>query len=282
MRVRRVENLVVCPNCKGKLIKNGKQLICNNCKDSFMIEDEKILFTHQKGKFKKKGFFYSFKEKIKVNKLLFAITNIIFSPIFPNISYKKYLLPKGNTILDIGSGPYKLREDIINIDMKNYPGVNIICDAKRLPFNENSVDQIFNFSLLEHTEDPQKIIDEMYRVLKPSGTLYTLIPFLQPYHPTPCDYWRFSKEGVIKLHSDFEKIKCGVYAGPISTLLWIMQEFLAMTLSLGIPFLKDFWLLVITFLTFPVKILDPIFRLLPSSHILASAFYFYGKKTKGN
>jgi len=46
-----------------------------------------------------------------------------------------------------------------------------VADAQSLPFSSNSFDLIFSCECLEHVPDPQKALNEFYRVLKPSGYL---------------------------------------------------------------------------------------------------------------
>lgn len=42
-------------------------------------------------------------------------------------------------------------------------------DAEALPFDDNTFDIVYSFGVLHHTDNTQKAIDEVYRVLKPGG-----------------------------------------------------------------------------------------------------------------
>jgi ubiquinone/menaquinone biosynthesis C-methylase UbiE len=55
---------------------------------------------------------------------------------------------------------------------------NIVLDAKgeQIPFEDNYFDIIFSSTVLEHTENPQKVITEAVRVLKPGGYLQFVFP----------------------------------------------------------------------------------------------------------
>jgi predicted SAM-dependent methyltransferase len=79
--------------------------------------------------------------------------------------------------LDLGCGNNK-QKGFIGIDKNKSDQVNIICDLekKKLPFKDNSVDQIHTRHFLEHTNNPDKIIDEIYRVLKPKGKVIIIVP----------------------------------------------------------------------------------------------------------
>jgi len=60
----------------------------------------------------------------------------------------------------------------------------LICDvAHVLPFKENSLNEVVAIDLLEHLERPGvlRLMDEIYRVLKPGGKFF---------HRTPSDEGR--------------------------------------------------------------------------------------------
>lgn len=45
----------------------------------------------------------------------------------------------------------------------------VVADAHSLPFENNVFDLVFSCECLEHVHDPQKALNELYRVLKPGG-----------------------------------------------------------------------------------------------------------------
>lgn len=51
-----------------------------------------------------------------------------------------------------------------------------VADVQKLPFKDENFDAVTCFDLLEHVEDPQKALVEIYRVLKPKGVFHTFIP----------------------------------------------------------------------------------------------------------
>jgi len=56
-------------------------------------------------------------------------------------------------------------------------GVGLIRgDATDLPFTDNSFDRIIATEVLEHIPDDQKVVSEMYRVLKPGGIAMVTVP----------------------------------------------------------------------------------------------------------
>jgi len=54
----------------------------------------------------------------------------------------------------------------------------------KLTFASNTFDYILNFDVLEHVPDVNSALNEIYRVLKPSGTLLLSVPFLPGEYPT--------------------------------------------------------------------------------------------------
>lgn len=79
-----------------------------------------------------------------------------------------------NLILDAGCGFAK--RGTIGVDLQKTPSVDIICDVHHLPF----IDKVFNgcyaYALLEHVDNPQQVLKEIYRTLKPSSWLKLMVP----------------------------------------------------------------------------------------------------------
>ncbi|OPX65126.1 MULTISPECIES: class I SAM-dependent methyltransferase [unclassified Methanoregula] len=191
----------------------------------------------------------------------------------------KYIRPGNNkTILNIGSGPFKLEDDIINIDIAAYENVNIVADAMYLPFRTNSIDAVITIVVLEHVPEPERVVDEMHRILKPDGIIYTHVPFLQGYHASPHDYSRWTASGVVQLHRKFNTIETGVGAGPSSSLVWILTEWFSMVFSFRSVILYRFFFIIFTILLWPVKFFDLILIGNPMAQNIASTFYYLGKK----
>jgi SAM-dependent methyltransferase len=97
---------------------------------------------------------------------------------------------------------------------------DIVGDVHKLPFEDNSLDAVLCIHLIEHVADPQKAIQEIYRVLKPGGYCYLDTPFLFYYHPMKGyyeDYFRFTRDGWQNLCKDFSKVEIQNVRGAIST-----------------------------------------------------------------
>lgn len=59
-----------------------------------------------------------------------------------------------------------------------------------------SFDIIYSSDVLEHVENPFQAAKNVLSLLKPGGVCITIVPFAYPYHPDPCDYFRFTHEGL--------------------------------------------------------------------------------------
>jgi SAM-dependent methyltransferase len=69
-------------------------------------------------------------------------------------------------------------------------------------------------SVFEHVENPYKVSDAIFRILKPGGYLFNSTPFLFPYHPSPEDNFRFSPKALERIHasSGFRHLEGGFHA----------------------------------------------------------------------
>lgn len=105
---------------------------------------------------------------------------------------------KEKRILNIGCGPKHYipsnkDEEVINIDKEPFWKPNIIRDVEKgLPFDDNSVDEIFTSHFLEHiTQDKMDFfMFECWRVLKNKGKFICIVPIgkswmSSPYHKSP-------------------------------------------------------------------------------------------------
>jgi ubiquinone/menaquinone biosynthesis C-methylase UbiE len=74
---------------------------------------------------------------------------------------------------------------------------------------------------MEHVAgDPQRAIDEAFRVLRPGGLAIHTTCFINPIHEGPGDFWRFTPAALRLLCTRFSSvIKCGGWGNPY---VWIV------------------------------------------------------------
>ncbi len=127
-------------------------------------------------------------------------------------------------ILDLGSGNGEYSLALAKVALKKGIGVSIVAldssdsnckllmeecekkeiknietvkgDAHKLDFADESFDACFCNTVLEHVKGPEKVVSEVYRVLKSGGKVLFSIPFLQEIHADPYDFQRYTPYGL--------------------------------------------------------------------------------------
>jgi SAM-dependent methyltransferase len=105
--------------------------------------------------------------------------------------------PEGR-ILDIGSGTAHIKDfrpDIISTDILAFPGIDVVADAHRLPFPDQSFAGVVMLDVLHHLERPIEFLREASRILRPGGRLAMIEPamttlarrFYDRFHQEPVD-----------------------------------------------------------------------------------------------
>ncbi len=138
---------------------------------------------------------------------------------------------KGGRVLDCGSGLRPTIDDtVICLDVEHFPSVDVLAVNQRLPFRSAVFDAVLSLNVLEHVTDPFACAAELVRVLKPGGTLYCCIPFLQPEHGYPHHYFNATRSGLRELFpKDLEVLQHVVPRSgePVWTLEWFLSVYAA-------------------------------------------------------
>jgi len=129
--------------------------------------------------------------------------------------------------LNLGSGNTnhcQFFPNIINLDIKKSPIINIVGDAHTLPIKKDLFKIVLATELIEHVKKPQVVIDEIFRVLKSNGKLILSTRFAFPLHETPNDYYRFTKYGIKYLFRDWKKVTIVEEANTKDTIAVLLQR----------------------------------------------------------
>ena len=89
----------------------------------------------------------------------------------------------------------------LNNDASTNP--DYCCSAEDIPIDSEQFDIVLIAEVLEHLENPSKVLQEAYRITKKSGKIIATMPFLYPIHADPYDYQRWTPE---KIKLEFEKV----------------------------------------------------------------------------
>lgn len=125
-------------------------------------------------------------------------------------------------VLDVGGRiqPYrpliKDREvEYIAIDLQSSPLVNVLGNAERMPFGAQTFDFVICTQMLEYAPKPQRVIDEIYRVLKTGGQLFLSAPSVYP-RDSDYDAWRFLPASLRELLREFSEVEIAPEGSSIS------------------------------------------------------------------
>lgn len=113
---------------------------------------------------------------------------------------------EGN-LLDIGCGKMPYKNYILdNSKVIKYTGLDIetalvydsavapdfTWNGKVMPFKGNQFECAIGTEVLEHCPEPETVLKEVYRVLKPGGVFFFTVPFLWNLHEVPNDEYRYT------------------------------------------------------------------------------------------
>lgn len=128
-------------------------------------------------------------------------------------------------ILDVGGRiqPYRPLFDgrvgnYYALDAVAGPSLSVVSRAEDLPLAAGEFDVVLCTQVLEYVPSPQKVVDEMHRVLRPGGYLFLSVPAVFPRDSNP-EYWRFLPSSLRLLLGDFSEVEIAAEGSSISGLL---------------------------------------------------------------
>jgi SAM-dependent methyltransferase len=117
------------------------------------------------------------------------------------------------------------RARVVALDVYRSANVQLIADAHNIPLCDGSVDAVVVQAVLEHVLEPQRVVDEIWRILRPGGAVYAETPFMQQVHEGPYDFTRFTESGHRYLFRRFSLLRSGTSGGPGTQLAWSIDYF---------------------------------------------------------
>ena len=89
-------------------------------------------------------------------------------------------MDKKDMILDLGCGNKK-REGAIGIDSNPRISPDIVHDLNTFPypFESSSIDKVYIDNTLEHLDKPLKVMEEIFRILKPGCKVKVIVPYFR-------------------------------------------------------------------------------------------------------
>jgi len=167
--------------------------------------------------------------------------------------------------------------DAVETDIALGPQTEIVCDAQRLPFADETFDAVVVQAVLTGVPDAEQAVAEAHRVLVDGGLVYAEDPFIQQVWGGRFDFHRWTHVGYRRLFRNFDEIASGVVDGPGTALAWSWHYFLLSfarsrrtrkVLQVA-GRLSGFWL----------KYLDAFLCKRPGAYDAASGVYFLGRKS---
>ena len=114
----------------------------------------------------------------------------------------------------------------IESDVAFAPRTQIIMDGHSIPLVSECCDAVIAQGVLEHVVDPERVVSELVRILKPDGFIYAETPFMQGGHFAPYDFRRFTAIGHRRMLRNFATISEGMCIGPAASALWNFKSLL--------------------------------------------------------
>lgn len=231
----RIRTLLCCPSCHGKLQWETGEATCDGCARSYPIingrpdfagaappETEDAEFQQERMNNRSlRGRLYDLGQKIVTSE---------YAPFDHRMAFLSQIEPSA-VVVEFGSGNRRISPDIVNIDLFMFPNVDVAADIERSPLRDACADYVILDSVVEHVPNPQRVIEEIHRVLKPGGKLFVVNPFLFQYHGYPAHYCNFTRDGMRHLLRAFAEVAVEPHYGPTSAMTNLVSEYVALAVA---------------------------------------------------
>lgn len=123
-------------------------------------------------------------------------------------------------VVDVGGGrnpdyfQYFKKDDGVQVEALDGSLTGINFEEHALPYSDGSIDTIILANVLEHIYNHQFLLREVKRVIAPNGKLVGFVPFWMNYHPDPHDYFRYTREALVRMFEEVGFTSVSVEALP--------------------------------------------------------------------
>jgi SAM-dependent methyltransferase len=230
-RTHRLAAVLRCPACRGRLNWTAGSVACAACQTDYPRRNGRPDFVNAVMPATEDAAFQQ--ERMHHRSLrgrLYDLGQRIITSEYAPFDHRAAFLaklPTHSVVVELGSGNRRLTDDIVNIDLFMFPNVDAAADIEHTPLADDSVDFVILDSVIEHVPNPQGVVDEVLRVLKPGGKLFCINPFLFPYHGYPAHYCNFTRDGMQHLLRNFSSAVVEPHYGPTSPIVNIVSEYVA-------------------------------------------------------
>ncbi len=281
-----VRRILACPKCKSRLGFTETRALCLNgtCKKSFAVKEGVPVMVADEGAFFRRDRDLRWDNAAWVHTARRLYRKLSSSHTFKSRKSRGMIprllknLSADHVAVNVGSGRTAYSIRVVNVDIFPYDNVDIVGDACELPVADDSVDLVISQAALEHIQDPRASIAEMKRILKRDGKVYCEVPFMQPFHADPNDYYRFTLTGIEEAFREFTILEKGVVVGPSSAFSLILRTYVALLFSFGNTLVFHFLGLLLGWITLPIKYLDVFLEKNSLAYRMASGIYVLGVK----
>lgn len=127
-----------------------------------------------------------------------SFTGVVLDVGCGNMPYKSLvLMPPSQATYYIGMDlkyiGWELREKFYS----QFP--DLYWDGYNIPLSDDAIDCAMCTEVLEHCANPEIVMREIWRVLKPGRPLFFTVPFLWPLHDVPYDEYRYTPFALARL-----------------------------------------------------------------------------------
>lgn len=286
-------DILRCPVCEGEDIKSTNEYLkCAGCGEIFLCKDDIPVvidseFSHEiKTGLNDNGAWEDYDHEEKTFKPAKHSRNkkTLYQRLTPAYrvqlapTYKEFLEKYGvvGNVLELGGGPNSMSHPgVINCDINNYSTVDIIGDARKLPFKNSSFEAVVCNSVLEHIYEVDRVVEECFRILKDGGIIYMCVPQVCGRHHT-VDYFRWTLPGLTKVFNRFDLLDKGVVLGPG---MFISHLAVALFSSLTpFNFLNKSITFCLEWVLFPLRFIDRLGKGNADHEDYAHTIYIIGEK----